>query len=195
MNNQIIIAISNTAAIMMSIIIIGLFIYFLQYIIAKLFTSIFGATFTNIFLNKITFIGVVHHELSHAIFAFLTGAQVVKVSLFKYNEENGSLGEVIYYSRGIFIMRWIQDFFSSIAPVVCGVASIFCMIYFIPYNAIWQYILFGFIIFSIFIHMDMSIQDIKVSLKGLPIFIIIIFCIFYFTKFNLIGYVVDWFKK
>lgn len=195
MNNQIIIAISNTAAIMMSIIIIGLFIYFLQYIIAKLFTSVFGATFTNIFLNKITFIGVVHHELSHAIFAFLTGAQVVKVSLFKYNEENGSLGEVIYYSRGIFIMRWIQDFFSSIAPVVCGAASIFCMIYFIPYNAIWQYILFGFIIFSIFIHMDMSIQDIKVSLKGLPIFIIIIFCIFYFTKFNLIGYVVDWFKK
>lgn len=38
MNNQIIIAISNTTAIMMSIIIIGLFIYFLQYIIAKLFT-------------------------------------------------------------------------------------------------------------------------------------------------------------
>lgn len=194
MNNQILIAISNTATILMGLILIGLFIHFLQFLLVKLFVNAFGSKFSNIFFNKITFIGVMHHELSHALFAFITGAKVVKISLFKPNKENCSLGHVLYATRGMFIFRCIQDFFAAIAPVVCGCISIFCMIYFIPFNAVWQYIVFGFIILCIFIHIDLSTADLKAMLKGIPILIVILFCIFYFTKFNFIEYIISLFR-
>jgi len=194
MNNQVIIAISNTAAVILAIICIGLFIHFIQFLINLLFSKLIGQDATYIFLNKITFIGVIHHELSHALLAFITGAKVVKVKLFKYDEENGSLGQVVFYPRGPFLLRCIQDLFSSIAPTLCGGISIFCLVHFITYNAIWKYIIFGILIFCIFIHMDMSTQDLKIAAKGIPILIITLFAIFYFTNFSLINYAIEYFK-
>ena len=147
MSNQIITAISNTAAVILVIIYFGLFIHFIQFLINLLFSKMIGPDATYIFLNKITFIGVIHHELSHALLAFITGAKIVQVKLFKYDEEDGSLGQVVFYPRGPLLLRCIQDLFSSIAPTLCGGVSIFCLIYFITYDAIWKYIVFGILIF------------------------------------------------
>ena len=192
MDNPILIAIYNTAIVMFLILAVGLLIGGLKLLLTKLLVNVFGANFADFFLNKFTFIGVVHHELSHALFAILTGAKVVEIHLFKIEED--SLGKMVYISRGIFLTRCIQDFLTAIAPTVCGGISIFCMIYFIPFNAVWQYIVFGFLILCIFIHMEMSIQDIKVGAKGIPILLIIIFCVFYFTKVDLISIVANWIK-
>lgn len=182
-------ALTNTGVIILGIIIIGLLIDLLQQLIGQLIANGFGANFTNVFMNRITFIGVVHHELAHALFALLTGAKIVKVNLFKPDEKTDSLGSVTYAPRGPLILRAIQLSLASIAPVICGFISCFLIYKYLLFGAVWKLFVFGFILLCIVIHMNLSTQDIKTALKGLPICMIVMFSIFYVTQFDFIGYV------
>lgn len=181
-------ALTNTGVVLLSVVLIGLLINLLQQSIGQALANGFGADFANKFMNRLTFIGVVHHELSHALFAFLTGAKIIKMNLFKPDEKTDSLGSVTYAARGPIILRAIQLTFASIAPVICGFISCFLIYKYLLFGAVWRWILFGFIMLCIIIHMNLSPQDIKVALMGSPVVIIIMISIFYVTQFDLIGY-------
>lgn len=124
MNNQTTNAIINTVFVLVGIILFGLFIEGIQKIIAKIISRLFGTKFADIFLNKITFIGVIHHELSHALFALLTGAKITSIHLFRPDEKTGTLGSVSYATRGPLILRSFQSTLASMAPIICGTISV-----------------------------------------------------------------------
>lgn len=132
-------------------------------------------------INKLTFLGVIHHELAHAIVFFLTGAQILRIQLFTLNARSGHLGQVQVRHRGSWFLRSIQKTLGAVAPVFLGIADISMIM-----TIIRNYELFGwleaflyYLALSIFIHMDLSKEDVKVALKGLPItYIILVLIIF-----------------
>ena len=185
----------SSVVIIFAMIFIGLFVSLIQKIVVLLIAKLTTPRFTDIFMNKLTFIGVVHHEMSHLLFAILTGAKILSVHLFKPDEETDSLGSVSYAIRGPFLLRGLQAFLASIAPVICGSVSLFCMFYFVSFDIIWKYILFGFLGFCIFIHMDLSTADLKVAAKGLISIFIILMIANYATQFNAIDFIMDFLSK
>lgn len=187
MENQVTNAAINTGFILVIIILFGLLIEGIQHLLGKSLARLFGAKFANTFMNRITFIGVMHHELSHALFALLTGAKITAIHLFKPDEQTGSLGSVSYATRGPLVLRAIQSTLASMAPTICGTISVVCICKFGFSDVIWKNILFGCLLLCIVIHMNMSTQDIKVALKGLPICLLIVFVIFYYAKIDIIS--------
>ena len=127
--------------------------------------AIFGSAepyFSNYFL----FAGVVIHELSHALFAFVTGAKITEIALFK--PEGNSLGHVAIQARGDAFMRSLQRSFSACAPVVTGsillLIAVFRVFPAITTVAQWTVVIYLFI--SILFHMNMSSADLKCYFKG-----------------------------
>lgn len=194
MENQVINAAINTSFILILLVLFGLFIEGIQHLLGKSLARLFGAKFANIFINRITFIGVMHHELSHTLFALLTGAKITSIRLFKPNKQAGSLGSISYATRGPLVLRAIQSTLTSMAPTICGTISVICICKFGFSDVIWKNILFGCLLLCIVIHMNMSTQDIKIALKGLPICLLIVFVIFYYAKIDIISNILTIFK-
>lgn len=140
-------------------------------------------------INYLTFPGVVHHELSHALFAFLTGAKVTEIKLFRIHHKDGRLGYVSYAPRGNFITMSIQKVLSSIAPIVMGFISCSLLyLYARPEleDILWQTVLLYYLMVSIILHMSLSKQDIKVMKSGILVVILGMTIGFYAFGFNLI---------
>lgn len=140
-------------------------------------------------INYLTFPGVVHHELSHALFAFLTGAKVTEIKLFRIHHKDGRLGYVSYAPRGNFIMMSIQKVLSSVAPIVMGFVSCSLLyLYARPAleDSLWQTALLYYALVSIILHMSLSKQDIKVMKSGILVVILGMTIGFYVFGFNLI---------
>jgi len=137
--------------------------------------------------NRLTFVGTMHHELSHAIVLFLTGAKILKINFFY--PQGAILGKVTFQPRGNKILQSIQLTLGSVAPVITGITSFYILIY----KALsfcteaWQTGVIYYLIISILMHTTMSKQDIKNALRGLPICSLIIFLIFFAINFNLLG--------
>lgn len=146
-----------------------------------------GGSFTYFIFNRLTFIGVFHHELSHALLATVTGAKVTKIVFF--HPDGDRLGYVEYVTRGNIIMRSVQQTMASIAPVFCGALTSAGIYYYLTvYGAAlvaWQMVLLWYAFISIILHMTMSSQDFKVMWRGIPVVYIIIFVIVYICKFNI----------
>lgn len=181
------IALINTAIIIAGMLLSGFAIDTIVNSIAITLYKYCGRFITMLVMNYITFVGVIHHELSHALFAFFTGADIVKVDLFKVT--NNTLGQVMYRTRGNMFMRSIQDTLSAIAPMVTGVFSEYML-----YNLLTTHQLTGggkliilYVMVSILCHMSLSVQDIKMMLRGLPIFALLVFLFMYITKFNILA--------
>ncbi len=171
-----------------SIPILGIIAEFVNRLLKFIIRKIFGARFTNILCNYITFPGTVHHELSHALLAFLTGAKIDHISLFK--PDGDSLGSVEYHNRGFFVLRAIQDSMSAIAPILCGAITSSAIIYVIhscdiPIPAVIALI---YILVSIILHMRMSTADIKIMWKGIPVIFILVLAVVWLTKFDILEY-------
>lgn len=149
--------------------------------------SFFGNEFTYFIFNRLTFIGVFHHELSHALLATVTGAKVTKIVFF--HPDGDRLGYVEYVTRGNIIMRSVQQTMASIAPVFCGALTSAGIYYYLTaYGAAlvaWQTVLLWYAFISIILHMTMSSQDFKVMWRGIPVVYLIVFVIVYICKFNL----------
>lgn len=110
----------------------------------------------------ITFIGVILHELSHAILATLTGAKVTDITLFQIKSKSGTLGEVKFKPRGNCLFRGIQTGLASVAPMFTGAILLFCgYVYLRPLLVGWQLWAFWYLAVSIFMHMSLSKQDVK----------------------------------
>lgn len=141
-------------------------------------------------INYVTFIGVVHHELSHALLAFLTGAKVTEVKLFRINHKDGRLGYVSYAPRGNFIMMSIQKVFASVAPILMGFVTCgFLYMYVLPMAeaSIWGICLFYYVFLSIILHMSLSKQDIQVMKGGIIVVILLFTIVFYILGWDFVA--------
>ena len=132
--------------------------------------------------SGITFIGVIHHELSHILLALLTGARIKNFKLFKLFGD--TLGEVNIIPRGNVIFRSIQLTASAIAPVICGSISIYLI-----YKHLGLNIITLILITNIAYHMTLSKQDINAAFKGSIMTILLFFIIFYFIDINILIYI------
>ena len=155
--------------------------------ITRLLCKVIGFKAAIFVMNNLTFTGTIHHELSHALVAFLTGAKVRKVELFKPDKEANTLGKVVFTPRGPLVLKSIQIGLTSVAPIIfVGTTSTLLIQLLNNYKATmvgWQTGIILYVITSILIHMRMSKQDIKNYIKVTPVLDIIIFIIIYIVKF------------
>ena len=180
------VAIINTLLIVMILPILGFILNTIENKVAKLLSKIIGVKATIFVLNKLTFIGTVHHELSHALFVICTGAKLTSMELFKPDKRTGTLGKVTFRPREHWLIKAIQMCLISIAPMICGSLSIYLLIMLIIANSITGVTLgiLIYVIISILLHMEMSKQDIINCKKGAPICIGILLLIIWILKFN-----------
>ena len=193
MNQQFQIALITALIICLGFPFLGLLIKNISIYTARFFSNK-GMRLYAIVHNYLTIPGVFHHELSHAALAFLTGARIGHIHLFKPDEGEGSLGSVSFAPRGPAPLQAIQMFFTSIAPVPCGIATCWIIQHFIlvkPELTLIQNITFRYLILSIIIHANMSVQDLVTMARGFPLVFIMIFLIAYFTKFDILIYLLE----
>ncbi|MBR0132782.1 MAG: M50 family metallopeptidase [Lachnospiraceae bacterium] len=158
------------------VIVVGYAINLLQLGLAELLALFLDPWWVEIIVNYLFFPGVMLHELSHAFMALITGARLTEVKLFK--KEGKSLGHIAFNPRGSKIMISIQEVFISSAPMYFGAMIVFAafkLVLLIPWSAWLLKIFAGYIGVSMFFHMTMSTQDVKVFVKGIPIIMILVF--------------------
>lgn len=136
--------------------------------VINVLSIIFGSHITTFILNYVTFIGVIHHELSHMIFAFITGAKIVSFKLFKVFNHKDSLGTVKINPRGPYIIRGLQLGLSAIAPLITGIINVSLVVWYILSNnlSIVYIVALIYCIVSIVLHMTLSNADIDSYRKG-----------------------------
>lgn len=126
-----------------------------------------------------TFIGVVHHELSHLLLALLTGAKVQSVVLFRLKAKDGNVGEVKFIPRGWNIAQSMQVVLASVAPMLMGLISLLILIF--KVNPIvsdgWQ-VFMWYVEFAIFLNMSLSKQDVRNILTRLGWLLIVLTLMF-----------------
>ncbi|MBR3039185.1 MAG: M50 family metallopeptidase [Lachnospiraceae bacterium] len=177
----------STGIIILLVPVVGLLIEFITEEITKTLAKGVGIDTALFIMNILTFVGTIHHELSHALYALITGAKVTKIQVFK--PEGNRLGYVSFIPRGNWFTKSIQLTMSGIAPTVQGfVSNYFLVMLFLAIpGPLWLKIILGYIIFSIFIHSTMSGADLKAAAKGLPFVAILIFIICFAFDVNLFG--------
>lgn len=163
--------------------IISLFMNKLLRFIYDTMEKLFGYKITDFIYTKLTILGIIHHELSHLIIGLLLGCRLLDKKL--YNESSSTsryLGYIEFLmSRNVFVNS-IQCYLVPTAPFVLGVSSLLSLSYIlVSFDLIiFVSILIKFVMFSIFLHMFMSVQDIKIMFDS-PIYNIsnVILPIFY----------------
>lgn len=138
--------------------------------------------------NYLTFPGVMHHELSHALWGFITGAKIKKINLFK--PSGMSLGSVQMIYRGPWLFRCIQGCMSAIAPVAMGIVTCtLTCIYLLPaMTGGSATILVYYLLFSIIMHMTMSPSDMICFIKGVVGVYILVLLVCVLGDINLMQY-------
>lgn len=186
MQERILISSVNTIIILIIIPVAGVLIDYVAGLLVNFIARHFGSKTAYFIANRLTFIGTVHHELAHMLFALLSGAKVTDVNLFK--PSGNTLGSVGIVPRGNKIVQSIQLTLSAIAPMILGAFTEYLLYYLLTTNNYIWYIdcVIYYTMVSIFIHMTMSKQDIKNAIKGLPICAVIIFLVFMATNVNLL---------
>ena len=167
------------------VIIFGFLIQKLKDIVYWLLYKRIGPKLAGFICFRLTFPGTVIHEFSHATFAVLSGAKVIKIQCFSTKKD--TLGYLEYQPRGRKIQQQIQHSFTSAAPTIVGIilTPIFLDLA-INSTAIWMNILFWYLSICMLLHMNMSDLDIKNYFKGLPVIFVLLFIINYFlVKINL----------
>lgn len=186
-NNEFLIPLYNALLVPAVVFAVGLIVEWIGNGITSVLAWILGPRVAFFIRNRLTFVGTMHHELAHALFAIISGAKVTKIELFHVRGDQ--LGCVEFYPRGNGFLRAIQMTLSSIAPVVCGGVSLCVLSWVWRYQCVlqWHYIVTGYFMISIFFHMNMSSQDVKNALRGMPLTMVICYLVFYITKIQIIG--------
>lgn len=161
----------------LSVIIIGFCVDIIEKMEFRLLSFLFNSKTAFLFCNYITWPGVVVHELAHALFALLTGADVQEIS-FHDSEKSGRLGHVSYYTRGGYFRRLFQQSLTSCAPVIVGGFLVCCLLYALFYQiqSVIITVLVWYLLVSVFNHMSMSRTDIINYIKA--VFLLIPFMFF-----------------
>ena len=180
----------STGIIILIVPLAGLLIDFLTEEITITLARGIGVSPALFVMNILTFIGTIHHELSHALYALITGAKVTSVQVFK--PEGNRLGCVEFQPRGNWLTKSLQLTMSGIAPTVQGfISEVLLVLLWVKLQSMgvpfWVYIILGYVMFSIFIHMTMSSADVKAALKGLPIVALLVFIICFAFNIDMWG--------
>lgn len=162
--------VSGTIAlcIVLSVVLIGRLIDMFEIFLLRIICYFFGAKFALFTCNRLTFLGVIAHELSHALLIFLTGGRVVGIHLFEFRRD-GRLGHVDFQTLGSRKQRLIQLAMGSCAPVLLGIFNTFIVWKFIQshmFGVGWTIFLW-YLLVSIICHMSMSKEDLKNYFRGL----------------------------
>ncbi len=147
----------------------GLLMYLIKQVVFRTIGALAGGRMAAMLVNWLTIPGVVHHELSHALFALITGAKITEMKLFYPDPQDGSLGHVNFAARGNFLLRAIQYTFVASAPVIMGTVTCvgtFLLLKGVELSTGWL-ILIGYLLFSILIHASMSGADVRIMFKGI----------------------------
>lgn len=135
---------------------------------------------TGQWLIWLTFVGVIHHELSHLLLAFLTGAKIESVVLFRVKPKNGNIGEVTFRPRGSKWVQALQVVLSSVAPMLLGFWSIWVLTMVLMPNAVGIHMgVYAYLTFSIFMNMALSKQDIKNIFSKFGWLLLVLFIMFF----------------
>lgn len=165
------------------ILLVGFLMNLLEQFFIKGLTKAFNAKVALFICNRITWLGVVIHEYSHAFFGYLFGAKITKVrtlEVFKGNE----LGHVEFVTQGNAMHQAFQFTFIACAPTLVGLILLYLFIFVLWVNVVffWQYIIYSFVIFAIICHMSMSSVDVKHYVKGLKWVVPLSLCIAYLIR-------------
>ena len=159
----------------------GLLIYLINTALYRILSKITSEKTAMIIVNWLTVPGVVHHELSHAALAVITGAHITEFRPFWLDRSNGSLGHVNFVARGPLAVRCLQYTLISTAPVLLGSSTVLFATISIrtSLTPAMQFFLY-YMAFSVFIHASMSVADVKGMLRGIWVLYVIstVFCIF-----------------
>lgn len=103
----------------------GLILAVIMYCISELLieksVSFFGITFWIYF----SALGVMIHEIGHAIFAVIFGHRVTDVTLFRPDPETGTPGSISHAYNKRNIYQVVGNFFIGIGPIIFGTTVIF----------------------------------------------------------------------
>jgi hypothetical protein len=102
-------------------ILLALIMYYISEILRNQSVSLFGYNFWVYF----TSIGIMIHELGHAIFAVLFGHRIIDIKLFSPNPSTGTLGYVYHVYKRDNLYQVIGNFFIGIGPIILGSLVIF----------------------------------------------------------------------
>ncbi len=153
-----------------SVVIIGMVIGAIRRIITNVVYNLTGNLDLTLFImNYVTFPGTIIHELSHALFATITGAKVTEISFFPKGD---TLGHVNYITRGSFLTKRLQLSLTSCAPVITGIAIQILIIWAQQMGYFKSPLIIAAVIYadtSIITHADMSKKDLENYIRGLVI--------------------------
>lgn len=118
-------------------------------------------------VDRFTILGVVVHELSHALALLVTFAKIEEISFWD-GSKSETLGHVSYRNRGNRFIRGMQDALCACAPTAVGLWLLYIQIrIFVIYKLDWWcYTLLGYGILSTIDHMSMSSIDLKNYFRG-----------------------------
>lgn len=158
--------------------VIGVIMNRVELLQMKLLSKLFGAKIAEFICNRLLFMGTVIHELSHALFAFLSGAVVTKIRCFTLFSKD-TLGYVMFSTKGNAFKRSFQLAFTSCAPTVTGCLIIMLLLHLFQNSdtSVLCKIMIVYLGLSVTDHMSMSPVDAKNYLKGC-IYIFVIFFVF-----------------
>ena len=119
-------------------------------------------------------------QLSHLLLAFLTGAKIESVVLFRVKPKNGNIGEVTFKPRGSKWMQALQVVLSSVAPMLLGLWSLWVLVSVLMPKSTGLYLgVYGYLAFSIFMNMALSKQDIKNIFSKFGWLLLVLFIMFF----------------
>ena len=160
----------------------GLLVYLFNKLLYQIISMLTSSKTAMIIVNWLTFPGVIHHECSHALLAFLTGAKITEFRPFWPDKRTGSLGHVNFVARGPFLIKCLQYTLTSSAPVILGTLTPLLLYGVFQNNSMPLYaiILLFYLMISIILHASMSFADVKVMIKGIWVlyFVIYIICLY-----------------
>lgn len=118
-------------------------------------------------INRVMFVGTVFHELSHALFAIVTGAKVKKIRCFTLFSKD-MLGYVEFIPQGGKVKKALQTSLTSCAPVLTGFVTVpFFFRLGLSDDVVWWLRAPCFYVSaSIACHMSMSVEDLKLYGRG-----------------------------
>ena len=181
---DIIVSFAITCIVLLSVMIAGFIVDFLENVCLNLLTWIAGANFALIVCNYLTLPGVIVHELSHAFFVFLTGATLTELRLFEFCR-SGRLGHVSFRTVGNKRQQGVQLAFISCAPVLVGFILEYIMFFVfvrVSISGPLRWFLY-YLIFSVGCHMSMSNEDIINYFKGIFVVFPFMFSVFLFVQY------------
>lgn len=151
-----------------SVLIVGRAVDIVELWQVKLLNKFFSQKTTLFICNRVTFPGVIIHELSHALFATIFGAKVTKMRLVTIRDDN-RLGYIEYMTKGSSLRQGLQHTFCACAPTVMGILLELLLFHMMSngfINGVGWKIFIVYMMISIGDHMSMSKQDVKNYLRG-----------------------------